>query len=105
MALLLRHKPIGPKNSKVSSILRKTNNLVFIKISIPIQASLKSRVDSNMVNRLEHGELLMMMVMRYTIHTHHRELEHCAMMEQQVLQLVEELARGMEVLHNGYIRV
>lgn len=101
LALPPRHRPIAPKNSKVSSILRTTKNPVFIKTSIPIQASLKNRVDFNMVNKLEHGESLMRMAIRYTTRTHHRELELCAMMGQQALLLAEELALGMEVLHNG----
>lgn len=57
-----------------------------------------------MVNRLENGELLMKMAIKYTIHTPHRGLVPCAMMEQKARQLGGEHAHGTEVWHNGSIK-
>jgi hypothetical protein len=93
---LPRLRPAGPSNLRVSSILRTTKSQGSTRISIPTQASLRSKGDSNMANKLELGELLTRMETRYTTHTHHRELELCAMMGQRVLRLVEELVPGME---------
>jgi hypothetical protein len=103
-SVLAQLRLISQNNSKVKNILRIMENQVYIRILILILVSLSNREDFKMANKLENGESLMKMAIKFITHIIFKESGPSAKMVQQVQQLVEALVPGTEVLLNGYIK-